>query len=133
LFPHLSVRENLAVAGEADSRRIDRLLDALDLTELAARKPTRLSGGQQQRVALARALARRPRLLLLDEPLSAQDDALRDRLQGFLQNEHRSAGLTTILVTHDRQEAMRLGDTVVYIADGRIVRQGLPQAVFDRP
>ncbi|TDX01313.1 ABC transporter ATP-binding protein [Dinghuibacter silviterrae] len=130
LFPHLSVRENLALANGSDAKRIDYLIDALNLAPLADRKPARLSGGQQQRAALARALARRPRLLLLDEPLSAQDDVLRARLQGFLLDIHRTEGLTTLLVTHDRQEAARLADTVVSMADGRVTGQGAPREVW---
>jgi molybdate transport system ATP-binding protein len=131
LFPHLSVRENItfALPDKEDTKRVDWLLDRTDLGGLARRKPSRLSGGQQQRVALARALARKPRLLLLDEALVAQDTTQRVRLWEFLLEVHRAEALTTLLVTHDEMEVRRLADRVLYLENGRSVRSGKP--VFD--
>lgn len=138
LFPHLTVRENLAVAlpkGDCatpldGAARVDALLDVLDLHPLRDRKSGRLSGGQQQRVALARALARRPRLLLLDEPLSAQDGKTRARLGAYLLDIHRQEKLTTVLVSHSLPEVRRLADQVVCLENGRIASLGGPGTVF---
>ena len=132
LFPNMTVRENLAFAaeGQPDARRIiDELLELLELTELAPRRPAVLSGGQQQRVALARALARRPRLLLLDEPLSALDQPTRLRLQDALAEVHRQFDLTTVLISHDPAEIARLADRVVELDLGQVRRVGPPVAV----
>jgi molybdate transport system ATP-binding protein len=131
LFPNMTVRQNLAFAaeGQLDARRIiDELLELLELTELAERRPAVLSGGQQQRVALARALARRPRLLLLDEPLSALDLPTRLRLQAALAEVHRQFKLTTILISHDPAEIARLADRVVELNLGQVRRVGPPVA-----
>ncbi|RYY17616.1 MAG: ATP-binding cassette domain-containing protein [Cytophagaceae bacterium] len=132
LFPNMTVRENLAFAaeGQPDARRIiDELLELLELTELAPRRPAVLSGGQQQRVALARALARRPRLLLLDEPLSALDQPTRLRLQAALAEVHRQYRLTTVLISHDPAEIARLADRVVELDLGEVRRVRPPLAV----
>jgi molybdate transport system ATP-binding protein len=132
LFPNMTVRQNLAFAaeGQPEARRIvTELLELLELTELAARRPAVLSGGQQQRVALARALARRPRLLLLDEPLSALDLPTRLRLQDVLAAVHRQFELTTILISHDPAEIARLADRVVELDLGQVVRVGPPVAL----
>ncbi|MGI4743562.1 MAG: ATP-binding cassette domain-containing protein [Janthinobacterium lividum] len=129
LFPHLTVRENLAFAAEGQpqaSQVVTELLALLELTELAARRPAALSGGQQQRVALARALARRPRLLLLDEPLSALDLPTRLRLQDALADIHRRFNLTTILISHDPAEIARLATRVVELDLGQVRRVGAP-------
>jgi len=131
LFPNMTVRQNLAFAaeGQPDGRRIvGELLELLELTELAERRPAVLSGGQQQRVALARALARRPRLLLLDEPLSALDLPTRLRLQDALAEVHRQFKLTTILISHDPAEIARLADRVVELELGRVLRVEPPVA-----
>ena len=131
LFPNMTVRENLgfATAGQAGASQIIRdLLDSLELTELAERRPAVLSGGQQQRVALARALARRPRLLLLDEPLSALDLPTRQRLQQVLAEVHRQYELTTILISHDPAEIARLADRVLELDLGQVRRVGPPVA-----
>ena len=129
LFPSMTVRENLAFAATGQPRAtVDELLDWFELTELAARHPAQLSGGQQQRVALARALARRPRLLLLDEPLAALDQPTRLRLQQVLLAAHRRFQLTTILVSHDAVEIARLADRVVELDLGQVVRVGAPLA-----
>ncbi|MVN76776.1 ATP-binding cassette domain-containing protein [Hymenobacter sp. HMF4947] len=132
LFPNMTVRENLAFAAEGQPQArqiIDGLLELLELTELAPRRPAALSGGQQQRVALARALARRPRLLLLDEPLSALDLATRLRLQQALADIHREFKLTTVLISHDPAEIARLATRVVELDLGQVVRVGPPVPV----
>lgn len=105
LFPHMTVRENVRYGSSGDSF-VDPLLEQFGITELADRRPGALSGGEKQRVALARAIARRPRILLLDEPLSALDTPTRERLRSELRNLLRRAGLPTILVTHDRTETI---------------------------
>jgi len=131
LFPAMSVRDNVAyAAGRGESAWVGELLELTRLSGLADRKPHELSGGQQQRVALARALARRPRLLLLDEPLSALDLSLRLKLQQELQALHQRFGLTTILVSHDLSEVFRLSNRVMVCEHGRIVRHGHPRDVF---
>ena len=131
LFPHLTVAQNVAFAAPTDASR--RVLDAFGLAGLATRLPCELSGGQQQRVALARALAARPSLLLLDEPLSALDAATRVRTRGELRHILRENGVPSIVVTHDRMEAVALGDWMAVIADGRIRQAGPVQEVFRRP
>ncbi|QKG57658.1 ATP-binding cassette domain-containing protein [Hymenobacter sp. BRD128] len=131
LFPNMTVRENLAFAaeGQADKKQlVNELLVALELAELAERRPAVLSGGQQQRVALARALARRPRLLLLDEPLAALDLPTRLRLQQVLAEVHRRFELTTILISHDPAEITRLASRVVELELGQVRRLGPPVA-----
>jgi molybdate transport system ATP-binding protein len=138
LFPHLTVAGNVGYglnalpAGER-ARRIVETLRWLGLEGLENRRPRELSGGQQQRVALARAVARRPRLLLLDEPLAALDTPTRLRLRGELRQHLRELEIPTILVTHDRLEAMALSDEVVIMHDGRNVQHGPAQDVFSRP
>jgi molybdate transport system ATP-binding protein len=131
LFPHLTVAENVAYAASSETAR--KLLDTLRLTELAANKPRSLSGGEQQRVALARALAAEPALLLLDEPLSALDAATRSRTRHELRRMLLSGGVPSIVVTHDRMEAVALGDWMAVIVDGRIRQTGPVQEVFRRP
>jgi molybdate transport system ATP-binding protein len=131
LFPNLSVRENIAYgAGKNEAAWINELLGLTDLGNLQQQRPATLSGGQKQRVALARALARRPALLLLDEPLSALDSALRGQLQQELALLHARCGLTTLLVSHDVGEVFRLADKVLILEHGRIVRAGSPAEVF---
>lgn len=138
LFPHLDVRSNIAFgmggtpAAERE-RRIAELVRLLRLDGLEARRPGQLSGGQQQRVALARALARGPRLLLLDEPLSALDTPTRETLRGDLRRLLAASGVPAIVVTHDRSEAIVLGDRVAVIADGAILQIGPLLEVFDQP
>nr|WP_306672479.1 ABC transporter ATP-binding protein [Geothrix fuzhouensis] len=138
LFPHLSVAANLSYGltsqgPQARQARVDELLALLDLTGLGERHPGQLSGGQQQRVALGRALARKPRLLLLDEPLSALDRPSQLRLRKELRDLLRSLDIPTILVTHDRAEALQLGDRLVVMDQGRVCQSGDIQQVFDRP
>jgi molybdate transport system ATP-binding protein len=131
LFPNMTVRQNLAFAATGQpqaTRIINELLETLELAELAERRPAVLSGGQQQRVALARALARRPRLLLLDEPLSALDLPTRLRLQQVLADVHRQFELTTILISHDPAEINRLATRVLELELGQVRRLGPPVA-----
>ncbi|RJF95168.1 ABC transporter ATP-binding protein [Noviherbaspirillum saxi] len=131
LFPNLSVRGNIAYAlDRRDDAWVDELLALTGLTQLAARLPATLSGGQKQRVALARAVARRPRLLLLDEPLSALDMRLRAELQDELAALHRRFGLTTLLVSHDIGEVFKLAQHVMQLEAGRILASGSPAEVF---
>lgn len=138
LFPHLDVRANVAFgaaslpAGER-AVRVAELVALLGLAGLERRRPGQLSAGQQQRVALARALCRRPRLLLLDEPLSALDAPTREALRSELRDLLRAGGVPAIVVTHDRSEALVLGDRVGVMVEGSIRQVGPTLDVFDRP
>ena len=140
LFPHMSVAENVAyglnrqgIRGAAAKAEVRRALDLVRLEGLDARRPKQLSGGQQQRVALARAIVTKPRVLLLDEPLSALDRRLRQEMQVELRRIQRDSGLTTIFVTHDQEEALTLSDRVAILDRGRIVQEGEPAAIYERP
>ncbi len=140
LFPHMSVDDNVAfglarrgVRGDEASRRVGEALEMVRLTGFGARRPKELSGGQQQRVALARAIVTRPRVLLLDEPLSALDRRLRQEMQVELKRIQREVGITTIFVTHDQEEALALSDHVAILDRGRIVQAGAPGEVYERP
>jgi molybdate transport system ATP-binding protein len=134
LFPHLNVRRNVAYAlSRAQASRAAELLSAFDLVGLENRYPHQISGGQQQRVALARALARRPQLLLLDEPLSALDGPTRDDLRPRLRNLLTGIGVPVVLVTHDRAEALALADLLVVMDRGRVVQRGTVDEVFSCP
>jgi len=131
LFPHMTVLENLEYAAENHRKnQIEELLELLDLYQLKDRYPNALSGGQQQRVALARALVRNPKILLLDEPLSALDPFTRTRLQEEIRKIHKYYQLTTILVSHDKPEVFKLSDRVLILEDGKICNVGKPQEVF---
>ncbi len=132
LFPNLDVRDNLRIAlpDKRAERRVDELLELMGLRELERRRPDTLSGGQRQRVALARALARKPELLLLDEPLSALDGETRAYLQDEILRIHRHTGITTLIVSHDLGEVYKLSDKVVVIEGGGIKIQGHPGDVF---
>lgn len=132
LFPNMTVRGNLefALRKGANKKRVDELLDLMELGELQQRKPNVLSGGQKQRVALARALASEPRLLLLDEPLSALDPAIRTRLQDEILRMQRHYGITTMIVSHDVGEVYKLVSRVMVMEAGSITRQGSPAEVF---
>ncbi|MEA3201121.1 MAG: putative spermidine/putrescine transport system ATP-binding protein [Thermoplasmata archaeon] len=140
LFPHLDVAGNvgfgLRVQGVPARERATRVDEALALVGLAgfgARKVARLSGGERQRVALARALAPRPAVVLFDEPLASLDRALREELRVTLRRVHDEAGLTSVLVTHDREEALALADRLVLMREGRVVEEGAPRAMFEQP
>ncbi|MGB6067011.1 MAG: ATP-binding cassette domain-containing protein [Desulfomonilaceae bacterium] len=132
LFPSMTVRRNLEfAAGRRKDPRVDMLLELVELGELQKRYPEELSGGQQQRVALARALIRQPKILLLDEPLSALDEAMREKLQEEILRLHRELKLTTILVSHDRTEILRLADKVIALDQGSVTFDGLPSLAFN--
>jgi molybdate transport system ATP-binding protein len=138
LFPHLSVEQNVGygLAGwrrDEARARVDELLRLLRLEGLRARRPAALSGGEQQRAALARCLAPRPRLLLLDEPLSALDAPTRDELRLELRRVLRAQGVPVLMVTHDRLEALALGDRMVVLSAGRVLQRGPVPEVFGRP
>ena len=138
LFPHLTVRDNVAFGldrlPKAERRqRVNDLLDLLGISELAERRPHQISGGQAQRVALARALAPRPRLLLLDEPFAALDNAIRVGLRRELARMKRELDLTIVFVTHDLREAYNLADRVAVFDQGQVLQVGPRDEVFDRP
>lgn len=140
LFPHLSVGENVAFGLRMQrvrrAERTSRVAQALSLVQLSgfeARPVHQLSGGQEQRVALARALVTRPRLLLLDEPFSALDAALRAEMRQLLQAVRNELGTTTLLVTHDQHEAVELADSVALLLDGHLAQHDVPRAFYDRP
>ena len=142
LFPHLTVRDNIGygIAGKGGARpngrpatRVDELADMLAIRPLLDRPVRGLSGGEQQRVALARALAPKPSILLLDEPFAAVDPATRQVLRRELRQLHEREGITTLQVTHDFDEALRLGDVVAVLSEGRIAQRGTPEQVFRYP
>ena len=140
LFPNMSVSDNigygLKIRGVPDKERAARVAELVVLTNISGlenRRIDQLSGGQRQRVALARAVAIRPGILLLDEPLTALDAALRDRLRGELNRLLRALGITTIYVTHDQAEAMELGDRVVVMQKGTIAQIGTPREIYFTP
>jgi len=139
LFPHMSVAENVAYglrfSDDPPDRdaRVAELLELVGLAGFEAREPGELSGGQQQRVALARALAPEPELLLLDEPMSALDARLRERLRREVREIQTALGVTTVYVTHDQAEALAVSDRVAVMADGRVEQVGTPEAVYREP
>jgi len=140
LFPHLSVWDNIAfglrrmgMAKDAMAERIEAMLDLVQLQTFAKRKPHQLSGGQQQRVALARSLARKPQLLLLDEPLGALDKKLREQTQFELVNIIESIGVTCVMVTHDQEEAMTMASRIAVMSHGRILQLGSPTEIYEAP
>jgi putrescine transport system ATP-binding protein len=140
LFPHMSVEDNVAyglkregVAGAELQERVAAALDLVQMVRYAKRKPHQLSGGQQQRVALARSLVKRPKLLLLDEPMSALDKKIRQQTQFELGNILYSVGVTCIMVTHDQEEAMTMADRLAVMNEGRIVQVGTPDEVYEAP
>jgi sulfate transport system ATP-binding protein len=139
-FKHMTVRNNIAFGlkirkrpAEEVRRRVGELLALVQLEGFADRYPAQLSGGQRQRMALARALAAEPRVLLLDEPFGALDAAVRAELRGWLRRLHDETGTTTLLVTHDQEEAMEVADQVVVMRSGRIEQAGSPRDVYDHP
>ncbi|MDN3577142.1 putative 2-aminoethylphosphonate ABC transporter ATP-binding protein [Chitinimonas viridis] len=137
LFPNLTVAGNIAyglrTSRQAQSRRVAELLDLVGLPGSESRFPSQLSGGQQQRVALARALATSPSLLLLDEPLSALDAQVREHLRAELRLLQQKLGVTTIMVTHDQEEALALADTIAVMRHGRIEQVGSPEQIYRQP
>ena len=140
LFPNMTVAENigygLKIRGVSNKERAERVAELVALTNISGlenRRIDQLSGGQRQRVALARAVAIRPGILLLDEPLTALDAALRDRLRGELNRLLRALGITTIYVTHDQSEAMELGDRIVVMQKGTIAQIGSPREIYFTP
>lgn len=131
LFPNMTVEQNIRFAQpEKNEPSIHELLGIFGLDEFRKRKPNGLSGGQKQRVALARALARKPQLLLLDEPLSALDAEMRNTLQNEIAQAHQILGVTTLLVSHDLNEVFRLATRVICLENGTITRNGKPDEVF---
>jgi iron(III) transport system ATP-binding protein len=140
LFPNLTVAQNVAYGLASTSmprgavaRRTQELLDLVGLPDLGKKYPPQLSGGQQQRVALARSMALSPDVLLLDEPLSALDAQVRIHLRSEIKKLQRELGVTTILVTHDQEEALTMSDTIVVMQHGRIQQQGDPAELYERP
>ena len=140
LFPHMTVESNvgygirrLPLERAERKRRIEEALEMVQLGELARRKPHQLSGGQRQRVALARALIRRPKVLLLDEPLSALDKKLRERTQFELMDLQYKVGITFIVVTHDQDEAMALATRIAVMDRGRVMQVGTPSEIYEFP
>lgn len=140
LFPHLSVRKNIAFGLEQErlpraeiAERVEEVVRLVRLEGLEDRKPDQLSGGQKQRVALARALVKRPKVLLLDEPLGALDKKLRDQTQLELVNIQDRLGLTFVIVTHDQEEAMTVGSRMAIMRDGQIAQIGTPSEIYEYP
>jgi len=139
-FTHMTVRQNVAFGLKIRKRprpevveRVDELLALVGLTKWADQRPDQLSGGQRQRMALARALAVQPRVLLLDEPFGALDANVRAELRRWLRRLHDEQGVTTVLVTHDQEEAMEVSDTIAVMNAGRIEQVGSPREVYDKP
>jgi len=141
LFPHMSVGENIAYGlnfteppnGKTTDERVRELLELVDLPEMEDRDPTALSGGQKQRVAMARALAPGPDVLLLDEPMSALDAQLRERLRVQIRTIQQQLGITTVYVTHDQEEALAISDRVAVIHEGNVEQIDTPQEIYYRP
>jgi spermidine/putrescine ABC transporter ATP-binding subunit len=140
LFPHLTVEENVAYGLRVAKRpaaeiaqRVAEALDKVKMTAYAQSKPSKISGGQQQRVALARALVNRPRLLLLDEPLSALDANLRRQMQVELKSLQRDVGIAFVFVTHDQEEAMVMSDRIALLRSGELEQVATPREIYSRP
>lgn len=140
LFPHMNVAENVGFAlrlrgvGRAESaQRVDKALDMVRLGGYGSRGIDQLSGGQRQRVALARAMVFEPRIMLMDEPLSALDKQLREHMQLELRQLHDQLGMTTVYVTHDQREALTMSDRIAVVNGGRIMQLDTPRAIYDRP
>lgn len=140
LFPHMNVRANIAYGLEMESlskaeisRRVAEILDQTQLDALATRKPHQLSGGQRQRVALARALVKRPRVLLLDEPLGALDKKLREQMQLELKRLQHELGITFVVVTHDQDEALVMADRIALMKDGKLAQLAEPRQLYEYP
>lgn len=132
LFPNMTVRQNLefALKNKKESQKVDEILEIMEIENLSSMRPEHLSGGQKQRVAVARTLMTSPKILLLDEPLSALDSAMRLKLQDELQRVHKKFGITSILVSHDVSEVFRLSNRVLKISLGKITDDASPSQVF---
>jgi len=140
LFPHLTVWENVAFGLKREgmpraniAERVEAMLKLVQLQKYGKRKPHQLSGGQQQRVALARSLAKRPQLMLLDEPLGALDKKLREETQVELANIIREVGVTCVMVTHDQEEAMTMATRIAVMSEGKILQVGTPGEIYETP
>ncbi|MBR1853397.1 MAG: ABC transporter ATP-binding protein [Lachnospiraceae bacterium] len=140
LFPHLNVYENVAfglkmkkLPKEEIEKKVKRVLDIVDLAGFEKRSISTLSGGQQQRIAIARAVVNEPKVLLLDEPLSALDYKMRKEMQLELKNMHKKLGITFVFVTHDQEEALTMSDKIVVMADGEIQQVGTPEEIYNEP
>ena len=140
LFPHLNIWENVAFGLKRQGMpraqieaRVDEMLTLVQLEAFAKRKPHQISGGQQQRVALARSLAKKPQLLLLDEPLGALDKKLRERTQFELVNILQSVGVTCVMVTHDQEEAMAMASRIAVMSNGHVLQVGTPREIYEYP
>lgn len=140
LFPHLTVAQNVGfglrmrgLPAAEIAVAVARMLDRVRLADLGERRPSQISGGQQQRAALARALILRPKLLLLDEPLSNLDPNLRDEMRQLIQGLQRETGVTTLVITHDQAEAVALADRIALLFDGRVAQHDRPEAFYRRP
>lgn len=140
LFPNLTVYENIAyglvnkkVKKEEIEKKVNNILDKIDLKHIKHKYPKQLSGGQQQRVALARAVVLSPKILLLDEPLSALDAKVRETLRKEIKALQKDLGITTIMVTHDQEEALTMSDKIVVINEGEIMQIGAPEEVYKNP
>lgn len=140
LFPNMNVRDNVAFSlkmqhvGKQERYRIaDEMLEAVQLAGMGDRRTHELSGGQQQRVALARALAGKPRAMLLDEPFSGLDEQLRDDMRRLVLDLHERFGMTTLMVTHDPDEALVMSDRIVYFSEGRLLQEGAPADILLHP
>ena len=140
LFPHLDIWENIAFGLKREGlpkadikQRVGEMLDLVQLGPYAKRKPHQLSGGQQQRVALARSLAKKPKVLLLDEPLGALDKKLREQTQFELVNIIEKVGVTCVMVTHDQEEAMTMAGRIAVMSKGRVLQVGSPEEVYEHP
>lgn len=140
LFPHMTVEQNIGfglkvrgVAAEIIHQRVAEMLALIQLPDVGKRRPHQLSGGQQQRIALARALIVEPRVLLLDEPLSNLDVHLRDEMRELIRQVQRAFGITTIIVTHDQQDAVVLADQIALMRQGRLEQYDVPEVLFNRP
>lgn len=140
LFPHMDVQENIAfglkikkIDKTAIGKKVDEMLELVNLKGFHGRSVDSLSGGQQQRVAIARALVNQPEVLLLDEPLGALDLKLRKEMQVELKNIHKRTGITFVYVTHDQEEALTMSDTIVVMNEGRIQQIGTPQMIYNEP
>ena len=136
LFPHLDVRRNVGFGldrSSESSRRVDEVLEMVGMKDFASARPQELSGGQQQRVALARALAPRPDVLLLDEPFSALDASMRASLRAEVRELLKSLGTTSVMVTHDQEEALSIADRVAVMREGRLVQMATPAELYQHP